>query len=105
VRIAPSASTAGYAATLNPGVVHRRSMLPMHTAGGTSLRQHPQMHTDFVSNTLGGRLRSNSNAGVVTHAAEQSFHLSPLGENTILGRLQRTGTGEETVAVPIQVWD
>ena len=62
-----------------------------------SLRQ-PQ-HLDLGhsgAHTL-GRIRSNSvhaNA-----AADRSFQLSPLGENTILARLQR----EDGSAVPVQV--
>ncbi len=63
-----------------------------------SLRHQPQ-RPDFVrsgSHTL-GRLRANSNAAELPPG--QAFHLSPLGENTILARLQR----EDGSAVPVQV--
>ena len=88
MRIAPSAAAA---ATLNP--VHRRSMLPHG-----SLRQTQPQHLDLGhsgAHTL-GRIRSNS---VHANAADRSFQLSPLGENTILARLQR----EDGSAVPVQV--
>ena len=87
MRIAPSAAAA---ATLNP--VHRRSMLPQ---GSLRHPQPPAPQLDFGhsgAHTL-GRIRSNS-----VHA-ERSFQLSPLGENTIVARLQR----EDGSAVPVQV--
>ena len=88
MRIAPSAAAA---ATLNP--VHRRSMLPQGSLRHPQPPQQLDLGHHSGAHTL-GRIRSNS-----VHAGERSFQLSPLGENTIVARLQR----EDGSAVPVQV--